>query len=281
MVCQANNLHEVDYDQLYDYLKPNEKNVNASRAKRAARTHDQLALVVNHCAAPSLSHTSSPYYVTYPPFDGRMNVHSKNVGNSGRNMGKIDENSGNATYGQQANGNNAKVQRVLRTSYFRKYTYCSVLQLQADVAAKKDETGVDLNKKENDFLLANIHDTEELEELNATCIMMATPQSVNKDFRAGLSYDSDFAHEVHDSQTSFISDMFAKCDHEQYYLEQTRAIKPTYDDDQIDGNIIFDDPDVEGNSENEEQDNNGHDQKNVKFKLLIGNVNLKLRKQIR
>ncbi|GJT56833.1 hypothetical protein Tco_0991887 [Tanacetum coccineum] len=66
MVRQAKNLYEVDYDQLYDYLKQNEKNVNASRAKRAARTHDPLVLVASHYVDPSLSHTSSPYYVTYP-----------------------------------------------------------------------------------------------------------------------------------------------------------------------------------------------------------------------
>ncbi|GJV42396.1 hypothetical protein Tco_1420836 [Tanacetum coccineum] len=67
MVCQAKNLLEVDYDQLYDYLKQNEKNVNASRAKRAATTHDPLALVANHYVTPFSSHTRSPYYVTYPP----------------------------------------------------------------------------------------------------------------------------------------------------------------------------------------------------------------------
>ncbi|GJX08013.1 hypothetical protein Tco_0195945 [Tanacetum coccineum] len=47
MVRQVNNLHEIDYDQLYDYMKQNEKNVNASRAKRAAKTHDPLALVAD------------------------------------------------------------------------------------------------------------------------------------------------------------------------------------------------------------------------------------------
>ncbi|GKE74884.1 hypothetical protein Tco_1536925 [Tanacetum coccineum] len=67
MVRQSKNLHEVDYDQLYDYLQQNEKNVNASRAKRTARKHNPLAIVVNYSAAPSSSHTSSPYYITYPP----------------------------------------------------------------------------------------------------------------------------------------------------------------------------------------------------------------------
>ncbi|GJW32595.1 hypothetical protein Tco_0052627 [Tanacetum coccineum] len=66
MVRQAKNLHEADYDQLYDYLKQDEKNMNASRAKRAARTHEPLVLLANHNVTLSSSHTSSPYYVTYP-----------------------------------------------------------------------------------------------------------------------------------------------------------------------------------------------------------------------
>ncbi|GJV59857.1 hypothetical protein Tco_1465957 [Tanacetum coccineum] len=51
---------------IWQQLKQNEKNANTSRAKRAARTHDPFTLVVNHSAAPSPYHTSSPYYVTYP-----------------------------------------------------------------------------------------------------------------------------------------------------------------------------------------------------------------------
>ncbi|GJR58550.1 hypothetical protein Tco_1500712 [Tanacetum coccineum] len=37
-----------------------------NKAKRAARTHDPLALVANHYVVSSSYHTSSPYYVTYP-----------------------------------------------------------------------------------------------------------------------------------------------------------------------------------------------------------------------
>nr|GEX95533.1 hypothetical protein [Tanacetum cinerariifolium] len=68
------NLHEVDYDQLYDYLKQNDNNVNALRAKRAIITHDPFAFIANHYVVPSPSHTSPVYYVTHPTlvndFDG-------------------------------------------------------------------------------------------------------------------------------------------------------------------------------------------------------------------
>ncbi|GJS45886.1 hypothetical protein Tco_0596007 [Tanacetum coccineum] len=139
--------------------------------------------------------------------------------------------------------------------------------------AKKDEAEIDFNNKENDFLLAGMPNEEELEELNASCIMKVRIQTVNNDSDVGPSYDSNFANEVHGSQTRFIDDIFEKGDHEQCYREQTESIKPTYDD-QIDSNIIFDDPDLEGNSENDEQDNNVHDEKYVEFESLIRNVQL-------
>ncbi|GJR29623.1 hypothetical protein Tco_1105855 [Tanacetum coccineum] len=126
MVYQVKNLHEVDYDQLYDYLQQNEKNVNASRAKRTARKHNPLAIVANHSAAPSSSHTSSPYYITYPPFVANFNDETqsfefqgdarKNLGNAGRNTNRVAGNSGNVACGKQVNGNNATMQRVPRTS---------------------------------------------------------------------------------------------------------------------------------------------------------------------
>ncbi|GJR86230.1 retrovirus-related pol polyprotein from transposon TNT 1-94 [Tanacetum coccineum] len=216
-------------------------------------------------------------------------------------MGGFAWNSGNATYGQQANGNNATLQRVPRTSTTSGNTstikcyncndkghlarVCpkpmvrdSYYFKEQMLLAKKYEAQIDLNDEEYDFLLADVPDEEVLEEFNATCIIMARLQSVNSDSDAGPSYDSDFANEVHDSQTSFINDMFAKSNHEQSYHGQTKSIKPTYDDDQIDSNIIFDDPDVEDSSENDEQDNNVHDQKNDEFELLIKNVQLEAEK---
>ncbi|GKC10483.1 putative ribonuclease H-like domain-containing protein [Tanacetum coccineum] len=62
----------VSYDVLYDQLVQFEPHVLASRAKKAARNHDPLALIAHLNASSSLSHTNSsyspqPYYVTHPP----------------------------------------------------------------------------------------------------------------------------------------------------------------------------------------------------------------------
>nr|GEW76770.1 hypothetical protein [Tanacetum cinerariifolium] len=55
IVLQSQQLHEVEYDLLYAYLSQNELNMNALRAKGAARKRDPLTLVANTYASPSYS----------------------------------------------------------------------------------------------------------------------------------------------------------------------------------------------------------------------------------
>ncbi|GJT13641.1 hypothetical protein Tco_0860683 [Tanacetum coccineum] len=57
IVHQIKDLHEVDYTQLYDFLKYNQVEVNQLRAERLARAHDPLALMAN---------SNNPY--NYPVF---------------------------------------------------------------------------------------------------------------------------------------------------------------------------------------------------------------------
>ncbi|GJX23321.1 hypothetical protein Tco_0227766 [Tanacetum coccineum] len=212
--------------------------------------------------------------------DGHVNVQSKDVGNVGRNTGRVIGNSRNVGFGQQVNGSNATVQRVpgisANSGNVPSVQYAA--NKEQMLLAKKDEAGINLTYEQNNLLLADVPDYEELEELNATYIMIARFQSINNDSDAGPSYDSQFANEVNDSQISLINDMFAKHDHEECYMKQTEAIKPTYDD-QIDSNIIFDSPDVEGNSENDTQDKNAHDQTKAEFKLFARNVHLEAEKK--
>ncbi|GJU57103.1 hypothetical protein Tco_1234869 [Tanacetum coccineum] len=65
--CLEKNLKNHTYDMLFDHLQQYEGLVNASRAKRAAKTHDPLALVANTYASSSSSRSPLPYYVTHPP----------------------------------------------------------------------------------------------------------------------------------------------------------------------------------------------------------------------
>nr|GEX19071.1 hypothetical protein [Tanacetum cinerariifolium] len=99
------------------------------------------------------------------------------------------------------------------------------------------KAGINLDNEENDFLLTEVLE-DELEELNASCIMVA------------WIYD----------------------DHEQTYHERQESIKPSYDNDQIDSSIIVDDSDREGNSEIIENDTITHGQHRAEMETLMKSV---------
>ena len=61
IVYQTKNLHDVTYDQLYDFLKQNQEEANKVRAELIAKKHDPLALIAN---TPTPSTVNTPYQQT-------------------------------------------------------------------------------------------------------------------------------------------------------------------------------------------------------------------------
>ncbi|GJR77962.1 hypothetical protein Tco_0090327 [Tanacetum coccineum] len=71
MVRHNQTRETVSYDMLYDSLVQFKPHVLASKAKKAAKNHDPLALIAHSNASSSQSHAHSsyspqPYYVTHP-----------------------------------------------------------------------------------------------------------------------------------------------------------------------------------------------------------------------
>ncbi|GJT97454.1 hypothetical protein Tco_1092972 [Tanacetum coccineum] len=134
MVHQANNLHAVDYDQLYDYVKHNEA-----------------------------------YYVTHPPsindFDDTQSYDFQGDANCDDQTDNLTTNVGNVRCGRRNTGKIARSSG--NTAFVPKATRNTMMLL-----AKKDEVGIHLNDEENDFFLVDATEEEELEELNVSCIMM-------------------------------------------------------------------------------------------------------------
>ncbi|GJR09449.1 hypothetical protein Tco_0792101 [Tanacetum coccineum] len=67
VVHQTKNLYEVDYTQLYDFLKFNQDELNEIRAERLAKSHDPLALMA-HSQIPYnylVFHQDHPSQITY------------------------------------------------------------------------------------------------------------------------------------------------------------------------------------------------------------------------
>nr|GFA89565.1 hypothetical protein [Tanacetum cinerariifolium] len=114
--------------------------------------------------------------------------------------------------------------------------------------AMKNEAGGTHNEEENDFMLDNAYEDETLEELTAIAVSAVNASHIN-----------------------LISSMISKGVHEHTNHDKLIIIIKTFDDDQIDYNIIFDDPYVENNGGIVEHDSNAHDQF-VDIKSLAYNV---------
>nr|GEV20390.1 hypothetical protein [Tanacetum cinerariifolium] len=67
IVHQTRDFHEVDYTQLYDFLKYNQVEVNQLSAERLARAHDPLALMANFNNPYNyiVFHQEQPSQITY------------------------------------------------------------------------------------------------------------------------------------------------------------------------------------------------------------------------
>ncbi|GJR85850.1 retrovirus-related pol polyprotein from transposon TNT 1-94 [Tanacetum coccineum] len=116
----------VSYDVLYDSLVQFEPHVLASRAKKAAKNHDPLALIAHSNASSSHSHANSSYspqsyYVTHPPSvvdyddeisrgfstptNNRLRISSNTRNQAVVQDGRVDIQTKNAGYGVNANKN--------------------------------------------------------------------------------------------------------------------------------------------------------------------------------
>ncbi|GJV00353.1 retrovirus-related pol polyprotein from transposon TNT 1-94 [Tanacetum coccineum] len=166
------------------------------------RVQDPLALVAKSYASPSSSQPSPAYCVTHTPSnqayvqDGRINVQSKNVGNVGngrRNTRRSVGSLGNHAYVQKTN---ASTKPTVRDSkYFKEQM----------LLAKKDEARIHINDSENVFLLVDATKEDELEELNASCIMMARIQTVNNEYDVEQMNDSYFINEINSANVKQVT----------------------------------------------------------------------------
>ncbi|GKB33461.1 retrovirus-related pol polyprotein from transposon TNT 1-94 [Tanacetum coccineum] len=257
-----------------------EPHVQASKAKRAVRNHDPLALIAHlnasssqSYASPSYSHSPQPYYVTHPSSfvdyeedyqgdntdAGRQNRNQAfNVGNGNdesnqivQRVSRTESNPGKANvqcYNCNEKGHYARdcpKPRVRDAKYFREQMLLAI----------KDEAGSNLNDEENDFMLDNSFRDETLEELTTAVIMMARIQPADDNGVKKPNYDANDVSEVNASHK-----MIPKGVHEHKKHGKHKTIINTSDDDQIDSNIIFDDPYVENNGGSDEHDSTAHDQ---------------------
>ncbi|GKD84416.1 hypothetical protein Tco_1355570 [Tanacetum coccineum] len=137
----------------------------------------------------------------------RVDIQSKNVGNSGKFVRRTTVNHEDVAEFQEP--------RLILGMVLM----FNVITLMLNVIMLKTVEAKDASK------------VEELEELCANVCMMARIQQANCDSDKGPIYDFDFVSEVSDPSMNFINESYLKSDHEQMYYVQPKIIKPIIGDD--------------------------------------------------
>ncbi|GKB90834.1 hypothetical protein Tco_0963106, partial [Tanacetum coccineum] len=231
----------------------------ASRAKKAAKNHDPLALLANSNAYSSQSHArelqgdsqkdnlTTAMMLLARAITQKFSIPTNNRygGTGNRNAWRQNKNHAfNAGTGNDES--NQIVQRVSRTESTSGKANVQEQMLQA----MKDEVKSNLKDEENDFMLDNSYENEILEELTAAVIMMARIQPADENAESEPSYNLKAVSDVNASNKVY----------EQVNHVKRKTIIHTSDDDQIDSNIIFNDPYVENNGDTSEHDSIAHDE---------------------
>nr|GEX74510.1 hypothetical protein [Tanacetum cinerariifolium] len=237
IVHQTKDLHTADYTQLYDFPKYNQKDVDELKAERLAKTQDPLALMANSnnpYAFPA-PHQDQPLfnqnYMQQPmpnPKDiidpaTAMNMSlalmakafKLNYSTPTNNNQRISSNPRNRHIAQSGMnmGQDRKMQMVGGNgeNQFRQYAGQNVGNLNGYNVVQNVENQHVLREMQLGIMEIRLADLDEIEEVNANCILMANLQQAStsgtQTDKAPV-YDSDGSAEVHDYENCDDNEIF-------------------------------------------------------------------------
>nr|GFA79132.1 hypothetical protein [Tanacetum cinerariifolium] len=217
IVHQTKDLHTTYYTQLYDFLKYNKK-----ENPRVKNVRNQNGLI-------------------------GVQENANQNGNGNLVVARVE---GNAT---GHNGNQIRCYNYRGVGHLaRNYTVkprrrdAAYLQTQL-LIAQKEEVGIQLHAEEFD-LLATAVDLDEIEEVNANCILMANLQQASTSGTQtdkALVYDSDGSAEVHNYENYYDDEIFNMFTQKEQYTELLEPIHEPHQVTQNDSNVISEDSSVE------------------------------------
>nr|GFB84513.1 hypothetical protein [Tanacetum cinerariifolium] len=215
-----------------------------------------------------------------------QNPRVQNVGNQNGPIGV----QGNGNQNQTGNGNQIRCYNCRGVGHFARY--CTVRPRRRDAAylqtqlliAQKEEAGIQLQAEEYD-LMAAAADLDEIEEVNANCILMANLQQASSSGTQTDSasvYDSDGLAEVHEYENCYNNEIFNMFTQEEQYTELLEPIPEPQQVPQNDNNVISEITDVEQGGETVEQHSVNFEKTRALYDSLyqnlaieVENINLK------
>nr|GEW84851.1 integrase, catalytic region, zinc finger, CCHC-type, peptidase aspartic, catalytic [Tanacetum cinerariifolium] len=166
LLIVTKDLHTADYTQLYDFLKYNQKEVDDLKAGRLAKIQDPLAL----------ANSNNPYAFPAPHQD-QSSFNQNYMQQPMPNPEDITDLTTNGLIGVPGNGNqngngNLVAARVEGNAAGQKGNQIRCYNCRGE------EAGIQLQAKEFDLMDAAA-DLDEIEEVNANCILMANLQQAS------------------------------------------------------------------------------------------------------
>nr|GEU40866.1 retrovirus-related Pol polyprotein from transposon TNT 1-94 [Tanacetum cinerariifolium] len=165
---------------------------------------------------------------------------------------------------------------------------CIVRPRRRDVAylqtqlliAQKEEAGIQLQAEEFD-LMAAVANLDEIEEVNANCILLANLQQAStsgtQTDKAPV-YDSDGSAKVHNYENCYNNEIFNMFTQEEQYIELLEPILEPHQVPQNDNNVIFEVSSVEQSGRTVEQHPANVEETRVLYDSLYNNLAIEVEK---
>ncbi|GJW05922.1 hypothetical protein Tco_1568345 [Tanacetum coccineum] len=228
IVHQTKDLHTTDYTQLYDFLKYDQKEVDDMVGGNSGNQFRQYVgqNVGNQNGYNAV--TSVRNQVVRCSFKG---------GNFFRWLRMLENQTGLIV----VSGIVIRIQNGNGTVQSNWEGMPAYLQTQL-LIAQKEEAGIQLQAEEFD-LMAAAADLDEIEEVNANCILMANLQQASTSGTQTDNapvYDSDGSAEVHNYDNCYDNEIFNMFTQEEQYTELLEPIPEPHQEQQNDSNVISD-----------------------------------------
>ncbi|GKC79374.1 retrovirus-related pol polyprotein from transposon TNT 1-94 [Tanacetum coccineum] len=269
IVHQTKDLHIADYTQLYDFLKYNQKETvggnggnqfrqyvgqnvrNQNRYNAVQNARNQVAQ--NVVQNPGVQNVGNHNGLIVVP--GIANQNPNGNGNivAARAEGNANGNNGNQIRCYKCRGLGHLARNCTVRPRRRDAAY---LQTQL-LIAQKEEARIQLQAEEFD-LMAAVTDLDEIEEVNANCILMANLQqasTLGAQTDKAPVYDSDGSAEVQLYDNCYDNDIFNMFTQEEQYTKLLEPIPEPHQVQHNDSNVISEVSSVEQDGGNIEKVN--------------------------